>query len=226
MCGRFTSLLSPELLSAVFNVTAPSALPHRYNIAPTQEVLTVRQEGAGARYATQVRWGLIPHWAKDMSIGSKMINARSETVHEKPAFRQAIRSRRCIVPASGFFEWVATPKGKFPQYITMQDGSPFAFAGIWESWNTPQGEILESCAIMTTTANSLMSKIHDRMPVILHQTDFDLWLDCLVNEPLEAEQLYQPFPAELMQAWPVSKLVNSPAHDAEECIQPLSTTER
>lgn len=222
MCGRFTSLLSPELLAAIYNVPAPSAIHPRYNIAPTQELLTVRQRSEGERILSTVKWGLVPHWAKDASAGSRMINARCETIHEKPSFRQAIRSRRCIVPASGFFEWLATPSGKIPHYITMRDNSPFSFAGIWDSWRSENGEDLETCAILTTGANSLMAQIHDRMPVILHSGEFDLWLDRTVTDPLSLQRLYQPYPADLMQSWQVSTIVNSPTHDSPECLQPLS----
>lgn len=220
MCGRFTSLLTPKLLSVIYEIRAQIDPQPRYNIAPTQDVLVVREDFAGGRYPSYTRWGLIPHWAKDMSIGSRMINARSESVHEKPAFRQAIRTRRCIVPASGFFEWSATPAGKVPHYITMRDGSPFSFAGIWESWKSPNGGNVETCSILTTSANSLMATIHDRMPVILHQGEFQLWLDRTVNDPHELQRLYQPYPAELMQEWQVSTSVNSPRNSGSNCIDP------
>lgn len=220
MCGRFTSLLTPELLALVYEIQSKIDLQPRYNIAPTQDVLVVREDFAGGRYPSYARWGLIPHWAKDMSIGSRMINARSESVHEKPAFRQAIRTRRCIVPASGFFEWSATPAGKVPHYITMRDGSPFSFAGIWESWKAPDGNNMETCSILTTAANSLMATIHDRMPVILHQGEFQLWLDRTVNDPHELQRLYQPYPAELMQEWQVSTAVNSPLNSDPSFIDP------
>ena len=154
-----------------------------------------------------------------------MINARSETVHEKPAFRQAIRARRCIVPASGYFEWSATPSGKIPHYISTRDGSPFSFAGIWESWTATDGTVLESCSILTTSANTLMASIHDRMPVILHQGEFDRWLDPGETDPRHLRHFYQPYPSELLQAWVVAKFVNSPTHDSDECIQPLPITQ-
>ena len=218
MCGRFTSLLSPELLTVIYDVLAPGEQPQRYNIAPTQQVSIVREAAEGKRYLSNVRWGLVPHWAKDISIGSRMINARSETVHEKPAFRQAIKSRRCIVPASGFYEWAATPTGKVPYYITTTDGSPFSFAGIWESWQAPEGDVIETCAILTTGANSLMTPIHDRMPVILHQGEFDRWLDPADKDSQHFQRFYKPFPPELMSSWRVSTIVNSPAHDSSENI--------
>ena len=221
MCGRFTSLFSPEVLNNTFGVQAPPDISPRYNIAPTQQVWIIRGSATGGRHLSSARWGLVPHWAKDLSIGNRMINARCETVHEKPAFRQSIHTRRCIVPASGFFEWTTTPTGKTPHYVTMRDGSPLAFAGIWESWKTSEGENIETCAILTTTANCLMAPIHDRMPVILHQTEFELWLERSVNNPLELQRLYQPYPAELLQEWEVSTVVNSPAHETPETIAPI-----
>ena len=222
MCGRFVSLLSPELLKVIYEIFSPPEESARYNVAPTQMVPVVRQDSMDNRTAAPLRWGLIPHWAKDQSIGSRMINARSETVHEKPAFRQAIRCRRCIVPAQGFYEWQATSTGKEPWYISPRDGLPFSLAGIWESWCPPGGEALETFSILTTEANSLMSPIHERMPVILHPTEFSQWLDVSITDPLCLRRLYQPFPPDLMQAWRVSKLVNSPAHDSEECLRKLS----
>lgn len=222
MCGRFTSLLSPELLVDLYGVPTPQELEFRYNIAPTQKVLAVRQDASGRRYLSALRWGLVPHWAKELSIGSKMINARCESIIERPAFRQAIRTRRCIVPASGFFEWAATAKGKIPNYITMRDGSPFSFAGIWESWADPDGHDVETCAILTTAANGLIETIHDRMPVILHPAEFDLWLDRTVNDPQDLQRLYQPYPSDLIQLCVVASAVNSPSHDSPTCIAPLT----
>lgn len=221
MCGRFTFAISPELLAEIFEVTALADIPTRYNIAPSQQVPIIREAATGGRYLSSVRWGLVPHWAKDPSIGNRMINARCETIHEKPAFRQAVRSRRCIVPASGFFEWAATAAGRTPHYVTMRDGTPLAFAGIWDSWKTPEGEVLETCAILTTAANSLMAPLHDRMPVILHRTEFVLWLDRATNNPEKLQRLYHPYPAELLQECEVSKLVNNPAHETPETIVPV-----
>lgn len=221
MCGRFTSFLSPEILENTFGVQAPPDISPRYNVAPTQQVWIIREAATGGRHLSSVRWGLVPHWAKDLSIGSRMINARCETVHEKPAFRQAIRSRRCIVPASGFFDWATTPTGKIPHYVTMRDGSPLAFAGIWESWKTPEGEPLETCAILTTAANNLIAPIHDRIPVILHPTEFDHWLDRSLNNPEKLQRFYQPYPAELLQEWEVSTIVNNASHETPETIAPV-----
>ena len=222
MCGRFTLLLTPELLAVVYEVSAPASQEPRYNIAPTQEVLVVREEPAGNRIIGPLRWGLVPHWAKEISIGSKLINARCETIHEKSSFRHAIRSRRCIIPASGYFEWAASSSGKLPHYITMRDESPMSLAGIWETWKAPDGKSLETVALLTTRANSMLAAIHDRMPVILHPGEFALWLDRTATDPHKLERLYQPFPSERIQAWPVSKAVNNAAHNSAECIQPLT----
>lgn len=222
MCGRFTFLLSPELLAIIFGRKPPEQLTSRYNIAPTQQVLIVRQSIAGENYFSTVRWGLIPHWAKDLSIGSRMINARCETVHEKPTFRQAIRTRRCIVLASGFFEWKSTPDEKVPYYVTMLDGGPLLFAGIWGCWKSPEGTALETCSILTTAANSLMAAIHDRMPVILGRNAIAKWVNPIITNPRELQDLYQPYPSELMQACRVSTLVNSPRNDSSACIERIA----
>ena len=224
MCGRFTSMLSPELIEVIFGVHAPPGIVPQYNIAPTQHVWTVRQASTEGRFLSHARWGLVPSWAKDISIGNRMINARCETVHEKPAFRLAIRARRCIIPASGFFEWSATAAGKLPHYVTMRDDSPMAFAGIWDVWKNPSGESIESCAILTTAANSLVEPLHDRMPVILHRTEFDLWLDRTENDPRKLQRLYQPYPAGSMQMWEVSPMVNKPSHDTAENIVPVKVS--
>lgn len=214
-------MLSPELLEEMFGIPLPPDYQPRYNIAPTQQIWIIRQTATGGSYLSAIRWGLVPHWAKDLSIGSHMINARCETVHEKPAFRRAIRARRCIIPASGFFEWDHSGKVRVPHYITMKDGSPLAFAGIWDSWKSPEGEIIESCSILTTTSNSMVTVLHDRMPVILHPSEFALWLDRSTNDPERLKRLYQPYPSELLQEWEVSSIVNSASHETPETIVPL-----
>lgn len=218
MCGRFTFAISPELLAGIFGVSEPGDLPARYNIAPSQQVFIIREAATDGRFLSSARWGLVPHWVRDPSIGSRMINARCETVHEKPSFRLPIRTRRCIIPASGFFEWAAPPAAKTPHYITMRDGSPLAFAGIWDSWKAPVGENLETCAILTTAANSLVAPLHDRMPVLLHPTEFELWLDRSMNNPEKLQRLYQPYPAESLQEWEVSPLVNNPVRETPDTI--------
>jgi putative SOS response-associated peptidase YedK len=224
MCGIFTFAIPPELLAEIFGVTVFQDLPLHDTIAPGQHAPIIRDAATDGRYMSTARWGLVPHWTKDLSIGNRMINARCETVHENPSFRIAIRARRCIVPASGFFEWATTSTGKLPHYITMRERSPLAFAGIWDSWKTPEGEVLETCAILTTTANSLMAVLHDRMPVILHPTEFDLWLDRSMNNPEKLQRLYQPYPSELMQEWEVSTPVNSPPHAPPESSIPVDVT--
>lgn len=224
MCGRFTSLLTPELLIAIrdqFGVSVPEAAEARYNIAPSQNVWVIRNEVDHNRLDL-MKWGLVPMWAKDPSVGSQMINARCETVAEKPAFRQAIKHRRCIVPAAGFYEWAPpTVAGgrKQPLYIHMADASPMCFAGIWEQWKRPgEDGFLESFTIITTTANELIAPIHDRMPVILQPDDFGLWLSHNMHDPELLRDMYRPFPAGLLEAYKVSDLVNNVRFDAQACI--------
>jgi putative SOS response-associated peptidase YedK len=166
-----------ELLAEIFGLSEPPAIPARYNIAPTQQVAVIRRRAEGGNRLDFLRWGLIPSWAKEPSIGSRMINARSETIDEKASFRAAFKSRRCLVLASGFYEWEEVAGKKVPRYLRLKDGAPMVFAGLWECWKAPDGEIIESCTILTTTANSLIEALHDRMPVILKPEDFAVWLD-------------------------------------------------
>jgi len=223
MCGRFTLDVSPELLAEIFGLTGIPVFPARYNITPTQKVLAIRSLADNIhRELVLLRWGLIPSWAKDASIGNRMINARSETVHERPAFRNAIKHHRCIVPASGFFEWMQEDKTKRPLYVRLKDGSPMCFAGIWEHWKSPEGEIIESCSILTTKSNKLIEPLHDRMPVILHREEFNLWLDRQTTDPEKLKHLYQPYPSDLMDMYPVTPLVNSPKNDMPELILPIN----
>jgi putative SOS response-associated peptidase YedK len=220
MCGRFTFAISPELLAEIFGASVLEDFVAKYNIAPTQQVLVIRRNGEGNR-ASMMRWGLIPSWAKDPAIGNRMINARCETVHEKPAFRAAIRFRRCVIPASGFYEWMEEGGKKYPLYIRMKDSSIMGLAGIWDHWKTPNGETLESCSILTTNSNSLIQPIHDRMPVILHPEEYYLWLDRDITDPEKLKSLYQPYPADLLDFYRVSSLVNNPRNDSPDCILPL-----
>jgi putative SOS response-associated peptidase YedK len=219
MCGRFTLHLSPELLSEIFHLQERPDLKPHYNIAPSQQIAAVRCIG-GENRLDQLKWGLVPSWAEDHSIGYRLVNARSETVFEKHSFRQAIRVRRCLIPASGFYEWQSNGKNKIPYYIAMREGLPMAFAGIWEQWKTPEGSVLESCAILTTKANSLIEQLHDRMPVILHPDEFSLWLDREISEVDKLQQLFKPYPPEVMQLHPVSPLVDNPRNDTPECFAP------
>jgi putative SOS response-associated peptidase YedK len=222
MCGRFALISETEQVAELFEVenTAvpiPPAIP-RYNIAPTQPVLAVRLDENGRRELTFFRWGLIPSWSKDMSVGSRLINARAETVTEKPSFRNAFKRRRCLIPADGFYEWQKVNGKKQPLYIHGTDGRPLALAGLWELWQDPEGTRLQTCTILTTTPNELMASIHDRMPVIIEPEDFSMWLDPGQN-PDDALHLLRPYPAEKMTAYPVSTAVNSPSNDTPECIQ-------
>ncbi len=220
MCGRFTLKANPaELEAAMPEFEFPQELPPRYNIAPSQAVAVIANNGQNK--VEFFRWGLIPSWARDASIGNKMINARAETLAEKPAFRAAYQRRRCLILADGFYEWrKETGKIKTPMYIRIESGQPFAFAGLWESWQPASGEAILSCTIITTTPNALLEKIHHRMPVILRGQDYALWLDPAERAPDQLNKLLMPYPASRMTAFPVSALVNDPKHDTPACIAP------
>jgi putative SOS response-associated peptidase YedK len=223
MCGRFALYSDPFTLARRFEAEALSELRPRYNVAPSQNIPIVWKEGDKRRIVL-ARWGLIPHWAKDMKIGYSMINARAETVAEKPAFRNAFKHRRCLIPADGFFEWQVIPgsKVKQPWFIALRDREPMALAGLWERWRSPEGEDLESCSIIVTDANALMQPIHDRMPVVLAPEDWDAWLEPDAKDTRSLQSLLKPYPAEDMQAWPVSTKVNSPRNDSVECLEAVS----
>ncbi|URD48778.1 SOS response-associated peptidase [Chroococcidiopsis sp. CCNUC1] len=220
MCGRFTLSQPAEAIASTFQLSLIPELAPRYNIAPTQPVPTILSDGDRRRFQ-MLRWGLIPSWAKDASMGAKMINARAETVAEKPAFRSAFRRRRCLVVADGFYEWQSQKGKKQPFYFRLQDGQPFAFAGLWETWQAPDGEKIDSCTLLTTTANSLLRSVHDRMPVILKPEDYNQWLDPQIQEPDELQPLLQPYSSEAMVSYPVSTKVNKPTNDSLECIDSL-----
>lgn len=219
MCGRYLLDAVPADILRAFGVETPPELKPRYNIAPTQQVPIVRVNRFGDRELATVRWGLVPSWAKDVSIGNKLINARADTIREKPSFRTAYKRRRCLILATGFYEWRVARLGsaKQPMYIGMRDGSPFAFAGIWESWRAPDGDVVETCAIITTDANELVAPIHDRMPVIVAPASYDRWLDPAIADPGE---LLAPYPADLMMAYPVSTRVNNVRNEGPELIEP------
>ncbi|HKH76481.1 MAG TPA: SOS response-associated peptidase [Rubrobacteraceae bacterium] len=221
MCGRYTLASPTERLAEEFGVDASSIeLAPNYNVAPTQKVAAVLEEG-GQRRLEVLRWGLIPPWADDPGIGSRMINARSETAPGKPSFRRAFRERRCLIPADGFYEWQRTNGAKQPYYIHMEDGRPFAFAGLWESWSKGgEGEI-RTCTILTTGANALVGEVHDRMPVILAHDAYDVWLDP-ASERDELTGLLAPYPEDEMDAYPVSRFVNSPSNNDPRCIEPAA----
>jgi putative SOS response-associated peptidase YedK len=226
MCGRYALATVGEALLEAFNVTTTDLdlgqLAPRYNIAPTQPVLAVRPTAVTpGRELVLLQWGLIPSWAKDTKMGARLINARAETVAEKPAFRAAFKRRRCIIPADGFFEWQKQNGTKQPMYIHAADQRPLGLAGLWEIWHSAAGDQLETCTILTTTPNSLLQPIHDRMPVILEPSDYDQWLTP-DDKPENDLHLLRPFPAEKMRAYPISNRVNSPANDDSHCIAPLA----
>jgi putative SOS response-associated peptidase YedK len=218
MCGRFTLSLPAEAIASTFQLSTIPELVPKYNIAPTQPVPTILSAG-DRRQFKMLRWGLIPAWAKDATMGAKLINARAETVAEKPAFRTAFRHRRCLVIADGFYEWQQQKGKKQPFYFRFQNGQPFAFAGLWESWQAPDGEKIDSCTLLTTAANTLLQPIHDRMPVILKPEDYNQWLDPQIQKPEQLQPLLQSYSSEAMVSYPVSTKVNNPTNDSPECIE-------
>ncbi|GIV88278.1 MAG: DUF159 family protein [Chloroflexus sp.] len=220
MCGRYTLAVSPAKLAERFAIPPISDLQPRYNIAPTQPVVVVR-EGNDGREGVYMRWGLIPSWAKDASVGAKLINARSETVLEKPSFRTAFRRRRCLIPASGFYEWQTTATGKRPFYFTLPDDDLMAFAGLWEQWQAPDGEVIESCTILTTTANEIVTPIHNRMPVIVPSEFTAFWLDPATDIPRLHAFCLTPPPVALHR-YPVGKAVNQVRNDGPALIEPAA----
>ena len=226
MCGRF-ALTDPDADIAVqFGLPEIPDIQPRYNIAPTQPVAAVRLKSRDeTREMVMLNWGLIPFWAKDPKIGARMINARSETAAQKPSFRAAFRRRRCLVIADGFYEWQKQNGTKQPFFIHLRDARPFAFAGLWEHWEGPDASTIESCTILTTEPNDFLRPVHNRMPVILKPGDYDLWLDPEVQQPDLIQPLLRPYPAQEMDAYPVSRFVNRPGNDTPECIEPLVDVE-
>ena len=226
MCGRFSLTTAPEAMRALFDYENFPNLAPRYNIAPTQEVAAVRRAADSApRELAMLRWGLVPRWAKDISIGARMINARAETVAEKPAFRDAFKKRRCLVPADGFYEWRIEDGKKQPFRIGMKGGAPFAFAGLWESWSPPDGAAgatVESVTIITTAANDRLRPIHPRMPVILDAADYGKWLDADGVDGAATRALLRPYPAQPMAFYRVDPRVNNARNDDAACIEPLA----
>jgi len=222
MCGRFSQTASPAVIAQQFHVPAPLLLTPRYHIAPSQPIAAIRIDPDRAtRTLVMLRWGLIPSWAKDPKIGHQCINANSETVAEKPSFRTAFKARRCLVIATGFYEWQVQGRTKQPMWIGLKDKQPFAFAGLWERWQPPDGSVIETCTILTTDPNELLKPIHNRMPVILAPTAYDQWLDPTVQHAESLKALLRPYPSEELLAYPVSTLVNNPRHDAPDCLEPL-----
>jgi putative SOS response-associated peptidase YedK len=227
MCGRYTLRTRLNLVLSQFSAEQSpyqdwSLWGPRYNIAPTQTVPAVRQPEQGAkRELVALRWGLIPSWAKDAKIAYSTINARADTVATKPAFRSAFKKRRCLVVADGYYEWLKEGKAKLPQLYEMDDGWPFAFAGLWEWWGGPDGKSpVESCSLITTDANELAAKVHDRMPVILPPEDYDLWLDPEFEDREKLQSMLRPFPGDEMRVRPVSTHVNNARNEGPECLNP------
>ena len=223
MCGRFALTADKKKLEESFaGVETPAEMPQRYNIAPSQPIAVIANNNPHTLEFFQ--WGLIPSWAKDPKIGNRMINARAETLAEKPSFKTAYKRRRCLIPANGFYEWRKTPgsKTKTPLYIYLKSGDPFAFAGLWESWHGKDGSNILSCTIITTEPNHFVAEIHNRMPVILPPEHYQQWLDPDEQDPAHLNPLLAPFPAELMAAHVVSRTVNNPRNETAECIEPVS----
>ncbi|MFH1131856.1 MAG: SOS response-associated peptidase [Pseudomonadota bacterium] len=219
MCGRFTITVSPEELKADFDLASvPQGMMPRFNIAPSQDVPVVTSQAPDK--LVLYRWGLVPSWAKDPAMGNRMINARADTLAQKPAFKTSFKKKRCIVLADGFYEWKAEGAVKIPFYVRLKTRRPFSFAGLWDHWKSSEDEEIYSCTIITTEPNKLLNPIHDRMPVILEREDRAIWLNPKVEDLDRLSKMLLPYPDEDMEAYPVSTLVNSPAIDREECIAP------
>ncbi len=220
MCGRFALVAEKRILDMLFGLELRFELQPRFNIAPSQEILALRlTQGEAEKEFAHLRWGLVPFWAEESSIGSRMINARSETAPEKPSFRNAFKKRRLLIPASGFYEWKKEQDGKQPYYVCREDGNPFAFAGLWERWDKGD-KPLETCTILTTEPNALLAPIHNRMPVILSPASFDHWLDPQAD-PAGLRELLQPYPPGELKSYPVSRQVNKPSNDNPDLVKPL-----
>jgi putative SOS response-associated peptidase YedK len=216
MCGRYTLITDIQTIAESFGVEPTLDAAPRYNIAPTQNVVAVLNDSSA--HLALLRWGLIPSWAKDETIGSRMINARAESLAEKPSFKNLLRGRRCLILADGFYEWRTEGKEKTPMYITLQDNKPFAFAGLWDLWKGSDGQQVQSCTIITTEPNELMASIHNRMPAILRPGAYEDWLNPELRDSDVLTHLLRSYPAELMKARPVSKLVNNPRNDTLEIL--------
>jgi putative SOS response-associated peptidase YedK len=225
MCGRYTLKQPADALAQQFQVTLPTELPARYNVAPGQPIFAVREtltRSGPHREPAVFQWGLVPSWAKDPSIGSRLLNARAETLAEKPSFRAALKYRRCLIPADGFYEWQSVGKLKVPFHIRLRDGAPFAFAGLWETWERPEG-YLETCTIVTTTANEALQHLHERMPVILPPERYQEWLDPTRQKGEALLPLLKPYRADEIALYPVGDLVNRVANEGPALIEPRPT---
>jgi putative SOS response-associated peptidase YedK len=222
MCGRYRLSRTKPVIEEYFDAATDDDWIPRYNVAPTQPVPVIRQNPKEpGRQISLMRWGLVPLWSKDMSGAAMMINARGETAGSKPAFRDALASRRCLIPADGFYEWKKSGKTKQPFCFEMNNGELFAFAGLWERWKDPSGNWIRTCSILTTTANAVTSAVHDRMPVILDPGDYDLWLDPGMKKIEAVSEMLKPFDARKMRSYPVSTRVNHAANDDEACSAPV-----
>lgn len=214
MCGRYALTSSPAVIAERFHLLWMPEIPPRYNIAPSQRVAAVRDTGRGRELAF-LKWGLVPHWAKDAAIGMRFINARGETLADKSAFRSAYRQRRCLIPADAFYEWKKIAAHKQPYCIRLADGGPFGMAGLWERWQAPDGQTVESCTIVTVEANALVAELHDRMPLIVAPAAHDAWLRA------ESPGLPPAVSAQAMRSYPVSRLVNDARNDVPACVAPI-----
>jgi putative SOS response-associated peptidase YedK len=223
MCGRYTFTSAPEAMRQLFRYLEQPNFPPRYNIAPTQPIAIVRLVEGERRFAL-VRWGLLPSWVKEPKAFSLVINARGESILDKPAFRAAMKRRRCLIPADGFYEWQKAGDRKRPFFIHAKTGTPLAFAGLWETWTGPNGEELETAAIVTTRANSTLAPIHERMPVIVPPEAFDFWLNCNDVDAKTAEAMVAPAPDDLLEAYEISTAVNRTANDNPELLEPVAAT--
>ena len=222
MCGRYVVAYDPETLVSGFSVLRVPVFAKRWNVTPQSEVPVVYETRAGERVAELMRWGLVPYWAKDAAIGHKMNNARAEGIFDKPSFRQAVRRRRCLLPASGFYEWQAAASGKQPWYVCAASGAPLAMAGLFEAWRSaPEAPWLLTCCVITCAANSLMAPIHERMPVLLAQRDWAAWLARSMQDVQAVAPLLAVPPAEGLQAWPVARAVSRSVSEGPELVLPL-----
>ena len=222
MCARYEVSAPPQDLADLFGLAAPPHVKPRWNAAPTQMLPVVRQDGDGARHLDLLRWGLVPAWAEDLKIGSRMINARAETAASKPSFGAALRKRRCLVPVTGFYEWSGPAGAKRASIFRRRDGRPFALAGLWDTWKGGEGEPVVSFTVLTTNANPVVAKIHDRMPVIVDEAAFATWLDPHVDAPARLTPLLVPAPESVLTCTDVGTAVNDPRHDDPSCSAPAS----
>lgn len=219
MCGRYAFSTPPAEVVAHFGLSECADFGPRYNIPPGTDIPVIRLSPEGKRVLHLLRWGLVPHWSRDPSIGARLNNARAEGVHEKPSFRDAFRRRRCLIPADGFYEWHTEGRVKQPWYFSLRSGRPLAMGGLWESWRGPDGEILRTCAVITTAPNEVMAPVHDRMPVIIPP---EYWQDWLAAPPEEVEALLAPISGEVMQAWKVDRRMSRTSEDDPGLVVPLS----